>query len=369
MRILMVVGRATGGIGVHVDTLMADLRAAGHQVAVLTDRLTAAAFAWDEAHLLWPSGRVPFLTGRSAREARGLAHHADVVHAHGYKAGLLALGVRGCTPLVVSLHNNVLPGSIPAPLATAAQKLIARGAALVTGASSDLVAAARALGARAELAEVPSPRVPDLLAAPAAAPAERRHAAQALLQRLRGEGHAVDPALPLVLTVARIAPQKRIDVLLDVARLLRGRANVVVVGGADARLRAQILAVDPAGDLVLLGPRDDLDDLYRAASVLVLTSSWEARALVVQEAMAAGLPVVATDTGGLPDLLRVGGEVIGALVPVGAPAATAAAVRKLLDDDALAARLGHRGRAVAATWPDRERTRLAWERRYRRLGG
>lgn len=364
MRILMVLGKATGGIGVHVDSLVADLREAGHRVEVLTDPLTARTFHWEDAHLLWPPGRVPLLAGAAARQARALARGAEVVHAHGYQAGLLALGVRGRTPLVVSLHNNVLPGAVPAPLGRLARRLLARGAALVTGASSDLVAEAAALGARAELAEVPSPRVPGQLDQPPLPRAERRAAARALLEELRAAGHAVDPELPLVLAVARIAPQKRIDVLLEAAQRLRGEANVVVVGGADAQLRERIVAADKAGDLVLLGPRNDLDELYRLADVLVLTSSWEARALVVQEAMAAGLPVVATDTGGIPDLLRVGAEVVGELVPVGDAPATAAAVTRLLRDPERAARTAARGREVAAGWPDRRESRADWERRY-----
>lgn len=355
MKILMVLGPATGGIGVHVDTLTTDLRARGHEVAIVTSAVTAATFGWDDAYRAWPRVRTPRQLCSASRTLRHLARWADVVHAHGHQAGLWAASVTSGVPLVVSLHNNVLGG--PRLLTDAAQRWVARRARLVTGASSDLVETARRFGARtAELAPVPSPRVPALLAVD-------RHDAL-----LRSFDPPVESSLPLVLAVARIAPQKRIDVLLRVAQLLRGEAVVAVAGTADDDLLAQIRAHDTAGDLHILGPRSDLTELYASATVFVLTSSWEARALVVQEAMAAGLPVVATDTGGIPDLMRVG-EVIGRLVPVGDADATAHAVRELLADPALRERLAARGREVARTWPDRPQTVKAWEERYARLCG
>jgi len=363
MRILMVLGKATGGIGVHVDTLTADLRERGHRVELVTDSLTAATFGWDDAHLLWPHGRDLVRLQAGWREGRALARGADVVHAHGHQAGAWASSL-GRTPLVVSLHNNVLPGSGPAVVATAVQRWVARRAALVTGASSDLVETARSFGARAELAAVPSPRVPALLASPAGDARTRLEAGGRLLTEV-----GADPTLPLVLAVARIAPQKRVDVLLQVARHLRGEAVVAVAGSADENLLARIRAQDPAGDLHLLGPRPDLDQLYASASVLVLTSSWEARALVVQEAMAAGLPVVATDTGGIPDLMRVGGDVVGRLVPVGDAAATVDAVRGLLAAPATRDEIAARGREVARGWPDRAGTARDWEEKYARVLG
>jgi len=268
---------------------------------------------------------------------------------------------------VVSVHNAILPGTFHGPVASGLQRWVARRAALVTGASSDLVAEARRHGARAaELAEVPSPRVPRLLETPLRTAAERRTASSAFVAGLE---RGLDPGLPLVLAVARVAPQKRIDVLLDVARRLRGEATVVLVGSADEELLARIRARDTQGDLIHLGPRSDLEDLYTTASVLVLTSAWEARALVVQEAMAAGLPVVATDVGGIPDLLRVDGGTVGELVPVGDADATAAAVRRLLADPDRADSIARRGREIAAGWADLPETARVWEARYLALLG
>ncbi len=367
MRVLMVLGKATGGIGVHVDSLVAELRHRGHRVDVLTDPLTAATFGWDDAHLLWPHGRNPLQLAALRRATRERVRAADVVHAHGHQAGAWVTAAGARTPLVVSVHNAILPGTFPGPVASGLQRWVARRAALVTGASSDLVAEARRHGARAaELAEVPSPRVPRLLETPLRTAAERRTASSAFVAGLE---RGLDPGLPLVLAVARVAPQKRIDVLLDVARRLRGEATVVLVGSADEELLARIRARDTQGDLIHLGPRSDLEDLYTTASVLVLTSAWEARALVVQEAMAAGLPVVATDVGGIPDLLRVDGGTVGELVPVGDADATAAAVRRLLADPDRADSIARRGREIAAGWADLPETARVWEARYLALLG
>lgn len=360
----MVLGKATGGIGVHVDSLTAELRRRGHVVDLVTDALTAATFSWDDAHLQWPHGRNPVRLAGFRRATRDLARSADLVHAHGHQAGVWAAACAGSRPVVVSLHNAVLSGSFPRPVSDGLQRWVARRAALVTGASSDLVAEALSHGARAaELAEVPSPRVPGLLRAPLRTAAERRAASAAFMAGLPGH----DPALPVVLAVARVAPQKRIDVLLEVARRLRGEATVLLVGSADEELLGRIMAQDTGDDLVHLGPRPDLDELYATASVLALTSTWEARALVVQEAMAAGLPVVATDTGGIPDLMRVGGDVVGELVPVGDAEATTAAIRRILADPGHADAVAARGREVAASWADLAETARVWETRYARV--
>lgn len=95
----------------------------------------------------------------------------------------------------------------------------------------------------------------------------------------------------------------------------------------------------------LVGERDDVPELLSSSSVFVLSSSSEALPVSVLEAMAAGLPVVATRVGGVPELV-VDGET-GFLVPPSDAAALAAALQRLLDDPELRARLGAAGRARA----------------------
>jgi glycosyltransferase involved in cell wall biosynthesis len=132
--------------------------------------------------------------------------------------------------------------------------------------------------------------------------------------------------------------------VLIAALPLLGDAVVAVAG--DGPLAAQLRAAAP--QVRWLGRRTDVADLYAAADVVALPSVWEARSLTAQEALRAGVPLVATAVGGLPDLLGDG----AVLVPPGDPVALGTAVRRLLDDPAAAAEVAARGRAVAAGWPD-----------------
>ncbi|GAA2022321.1 hypothetical protein GCM10009740_08970 [Terrabacter terrae] len=400
MKVLMLLGRATGGIGAHVDRLVADLRGLDHEVQVVTAASTAEAFGWVDARRLWPvhtGVRAP-LGLLEWHRIMQLAGTADVVHAHGHQAALVAaVAVARARPrprLFVSLHNDLPPSlaAAPAPFTApfaapftaaapapavarpsaswwsragsgAAKRLLGwslRQAQLVTGASPDLVELARALGARhAELALVPSPAVAELLGAGRLVPGERR--------RLLSEvGLPTEP--PLVLTVSRIAPQKDLPTLLAAARRSRVPATWVVVGSGDERLRADLeqeadgIRHRDGGDarVRFVGSRTDVRQWLRAADVFVLTSRWEARALVVQEAMAAGVPVVATRTGGLPELI---GDA-GSLVTVGDPISVADEVDRLLLDPDARHRMSTAARSRAASWPSPEAEARRWAERY-----
>ena len=353
----MLVGRATGGIGSHVDSLVAALRRTGHEVVVVTHATTAGTFGWTDARLLWPMHpgvRAPLGLVDWHRIMR-LAGTVDVVHAHGHQAAVIgAVAVLRARPrprFVVSLHNDLPPGRRSGPVARAVQWALRR-ADLVTGASEDLVDLARSLGAApVELATVTSPRLAALLET-GPAPAGERDA-------LRVEAGAGTSG-PLVVTVSRIAPQKDLHTLVTAARASRSGATWMVIGGGDDALRADLEKEASGIPLLFLGARDDVASWLRAADVFVLTSRWEARALVVQEAMAAGVPVVAPRTGGLPGLV---GDA-GVLVPVGDPAAVAAAVDALVADPARRRALGTAARERARSWssPDEEARR--WAERY-----
>ncbi|WP_345505023.1 glycosyltransferase family 4 protein [Pedococcus ginsenosidimutans] len=365
MRVAMVVGRSTGGIGLHVVDLAAHLRELGDEVVTVTDDLTAERFDLPDALRWWParSGGVRGLLADLRRMHR-LARTSDVVHAHGHQAGLFAVlaatGTR--TPVVVSQHNAVLDGP-RAALGRAVQSFVARRAALVTVASSDLVAVARRHGARdARLAAVPSPRVPALLGTPPAGVAERRARAAGLLRAM-----GLPDTGALVLTISRIAPQKSLDVLVDAAARLDAPVQWVVVGDGDPGLLADLRqrAGHLASPVHFVGAVADPTAWLEAAEAFVLPSRWEARALVVQEAMAAGLPVVASDTGGLHDLV----DGAGVLVPVGDTPGFAGAVERVLGDPELRGRLSQQGRDRATTWEDGLAAARRWREWYSALPG
>jgi glycosyltransferase involved in cell wall biosynthesis len=328
MRIAQVLTASSGGIGRHVASIAVRLVARDHTVRVFCPTETA------EAH------RFAALGVESRPLTRlGRARGADIVHAHGYKAGALCwpvVRVAGA-PLVVSWHNAVLAEHPTAELAGLLQRIVARGADLTLCASSDLVAEAWRLGApRARLLPVAAPTLP--------AAAVSRDVARA---ELTVAEHAL-----LVLTVARLAPQKNLGLLLDVAAVLRGRDDLrfVVVGEGPERPALERRIADDRLPVTLLGHRDDLGSLLAAADLALLTSTWEARALVAQEALLAGLPLVSTRVGGIAELV---GEA-AVLVEPGDAGAAAKAVAELADDPAERARRADLGRRQAATWPDED---------------
>ncbi len=115
----------------------------------------------------------------------------------------------------------------------------------------------------------------------------------------------------------------------------------------------------------LLGPVDDVASLLGAADLMLLTSTWEARALVAQEALLAGLPLVATRVGGIVELV---GDAAVLVDPTDAEAA-AAAVRALVEDRARRAALAEVGRSRAAGWPDGDDVAHRLATTYARLAG
>jgi glycosyltransferase involved in cell wall biosynthesis len=148
---------------------------------------------------------------------------------------------------------------------------------------------------------------------------------------------------PVVITVACLKPQKAPLDLIEVVRRVVARvpaARFVIVG--DGELRGPVERMIADGQLQahvsLLGWRRDVPACLHAADLFLLTSRWEGLPRAVLEAMAAGLPVVATAVDGVTDVVRDG--VNGYLVPVGEPEQTAARVIGLLDDPALRRRMG-----------------------------
>ena len=328
MRIAQVLTASTGGIGRHLASIAPRLVDRGHTVRVFCPAETAAAHGLAGRGLdVWPLTEL------------GRARGADVLHAHGYKAGGLCWPIARLTgvPLVVSWHNAVLGEHRTAAVARLLQRGVARGADLTLCASSDLVAEARRLGARqAGLLAVAAPALP--------APSVSRAVTRADLDLPE---HVV-----LILTVARLAPQKNLGLVLDVAAVLRGRDDLrfIVVGEGPERPALERRIAEERLPVTLLGHRDDLGSLLAAADLALLTSAWEARALVAQEALLAGLPLVSTRVGGIAELV---GEA-AVLVDPGDARAAAQAVAALADDPAERARRRDIGWHQVATWPDED---------------
>jgi glycosyltransferase involved in cell wall biosynthesis len=146
-----------------------------------------------------------------------------------------------------------------------------------------------------------------------------------------------------LLAVGRLEPQKGFDVLVDAVAILRRQGvdvklDIAGEGGERARLTAQIARAGLEAHVALLGRREDVAALMRGADAFVHPARWEGFGLVLLEAMSAGLPIVATAVGAIPEVVADGETAL--LAPPDSPEAFAAAVAGLVADPVLARRLG-----------------------------
>jgi glycosyltransferase involved in cell wall biosynthesis len=174
-----------------------------------------------------------------------------------------------------------------------------------------------------------------------------------------------DADRPLILSVGRLTPQKGFDHLLQAfARVHEKHPNAtLVIAGAGRLLEllaTQIRALGLDGSAFLLGQRDDVPRLLAAADIYVNSSLLEGTPVSVLEAMAAGLPIVATSVGDTPHLLDSDS---GILVPPAQPEALTDALTSLLDNPKQRVALGLAARARAK----KEYSPQAWTRNLLKL--
>jgi glycosyltransferase involved in cell wall biosynthesis len=163
------------------------------------------------------------------------------------------------------------------------------------------------------------------------------------------------------------APKDPITLLRALALLPALELEAVLVGDGPERsaVEEEIRRLGLGSAVRLLGERTDVPELLATADVFVLSTWSEGLPLSVLEAMAAGLPVIASNVGGIPELVSDG--VSGVLVPPGDPDALAEAIERLVGDRFLAQKLGHAGRRRVAESFDLEAVREAHLALYRRL--
>lgn len=280
----------------------------------------AALAAGQDTVLLPCRGRIDMRTV-SALGAQLDATGAGVLHVHDYKSAFyawLATRQRPRVKLVATLHGWVESSQALRLYTTLELALLRRFDALVV--------VARDQAARLLRAGVPAARIHQVdngIALPAAPSPER-------VAALRGELDLAGPG-PVLAAVARLSPEKNLALLLAAfAAVARDDARLLLVGDGPERraLEAQAEALGVQSRVRFAGARADVDDLWGLVDCLALPSLSEGMPLVVLEAMARGIPVVASAVGDVPRLLANASH--GRLVPPGDEAALRAALGEAL---------------------------------------
>jgi glycosyltransferase involved in cell wall biosynthesis len=296
-----------------------DLRAPGlevHRIPALGRRIRLA----DDARAL----------AALAAEMRRFRPH--IVHTHTAKAGSLgrAAAILARAPgRVHTFHGHLLHGYFPprtARLVVAAERTLARHTdrLIAVGAQvrDDLLSAG--IGQPGQYAVVPP--------GTSLGPLPDRQAARREL--------GLSPAGPVVAYVGRLTQVKRPDRLVAVARSVIGAvpaARFVICGAGDLAAEVSAAAYDLGGSVRLLGWRADVETVYAAADLILLTSDNEGMPVSLIEAGLAGLPAVATDVGSVSEVVQNGST--GLLGRCDADDLARGVIR-LLRDGALRERLG-----------------------------
>jgi glycosyltransferase involved in cell wall biosynthesis len=357
IRVLRVIARMNlGGPALHVAALTRGLSAPEYDVVVATGNVGAGeeeaadAVASSGAHLV----RVPTLGPalRPVADLRALMTLArlvrrlrpDVVDTHTAKAGfvgrLAALSIRPRPVVVHTFHGHVLEGYF-GPTRTALYRwletLTARWSDALIGVSQatvdDLVALCVAPRSRFRVIPIGLD-----LAPLAALPVGRSGGFRAEMR--------VSDDETLVIWMGRLAPIKRVDVLLRAVAVARARGARVVlalVGGGELEGRLRDLARElQLGDAVrFVGYRTDVEGILAGADLAALASDNEGTPVALIEAAAAAVPLVSTDVGGVGDVVA---PEAGVLVPHGDHVALGHVIADLAGDEDRRRRMGRAGR-------------------------
>lgn len=169
----------------------------------------------------------------------------------------------------------------------------------------------------------------------------------------------LDAGTPVIATAANLRVEKALEVLIEAHATVVQTfpdAHLLIVGDGPCRPDLEQLSAELGlvGRVNFLGRRSDIDSILRDVDVCAMSSDWEGMPLFALETMAAGKPMVATDVGGLPEIVAPGRT--GLLVPPRDPGALAAALTSLLADPGRRRQLGEAG---AAELGDRTIDRVA----------
>lgn len=179
------------------------------------------------------------------------------------------------------------------------------------------------------------------------------------------------PNIPIILHVGRLDPEKNVDRILQAAALAMRQSNAHLLIVGDGREKSALMKLSQSLGIAnrthfsgYLSAKDGLPDIYRMASLFVMASEIESQGLVLLEAAASGLPLVAVDATSIPELVRDG--VNGYLSKPGDVRSLAAAMEKLLRDPKIARQMGRESHIFAKQY-DLQKVREMHEQLYDKL--
>lgn len=353
LRVLHVVRPAAGGMKEHVFELCEGLRASGHRVEIACpEGSPVAEEARQRGLVVHPITLVgplsPLADLRGIRDVRRLvrAGDFDLVHAHGFKAGLVArMGAsRGdCRSRVLTVHGHVMYREDISRFTKWTYRVVERGLSRRT---TRIIAVSDAI--KNELVDAYGIE-PDRIVT-----VRNGVDVDTFASVSRSESASIAFGAPsgalVVGTAARFASAKGLRHFVHAAAQLSARrSDVFFLLGGDGPLKGDLeQAVDDAGigdRLKMVGFVRDMPTFFSALDVYVSSSLSEGLPLTLAQAGAAGLPVVATDVGGTAEVVRDGES--GLLVAPAEPGALADAIECLLADAEMRERFGAAGRRIA----------------------
>jgi glycosyltransferase involved in cell wall biosynthesis len=322
-RVLLVCGPAVGGMRRHLEALTVGLPKRGFEPAVTAPAMLTLAtpvprFEIQLGDRPRPASDLGALVGlrRAVREWR-----PALVHAHGVKAALLALGspLPGRPPVVLTFHNQWRGGPLTLPL-----RLVTHRAAVVIAVSEAVRAGLTSHRIHPPAIEV----IPNGLDLSRFSGAPRHPTGQPFTAAFLG----------------RLTREKGVPVLLEAVRAIPDSSAVRFVVAGDGPLRAAVEAEASrtGSPLEYRGQQAEVLAIYHDADTVLVPSLSEGHPLTALEAMACMLPVIASRAGGLPEIV-VDGET-GVLVPSGDAAALVDALKALAENPDRARTLGEAGR-------------------------
>jgi glycosyltransferase involved in cell wall biosynthesis len=307
--------------------------AEGGRARDFLDRAAAAGFEARALRHNWP--HMLRAAGEVAQYLRSA--NANVLCTSGYKADLIGwLAARRAGIPAVAIAHGWTAATSKVRLNEALDRWVMRRFDCVIGVSEAQAERVRRAGVRPDHVVT----IPNAVPVKALAPQE-----PGCREMLAG----LFPTPPRVLVAAagRLSPEKGFDLLIAAAaRLVRDDPGVgfLIFGEGPLReeLTSRIAREQLQGRFILAGFRDDVDRLLPHVDVLVLPSYTEGLPVIVLEALAAAVPVVATAVGGVPEVIEDG--VDGYLVPCGDAEAIVSRLHRLLDDAGLRQRMAAAGR-------------------------